>query len=336
MTGRWGVGLVILRGAGAAALLAMVLVATAAEPVPEAELLRQPERVQQLLAQGELEPDEIPNPHWRADGCPACHDGEPAAATVRDADANRLCNTCHETASVAAYIHAVGMTPPADFVQRMPEDFRQAIARQGNTVTCLSCHDLPMQCKQERARERGMNPRFFRGGPYAVRTELCFRCHDRQQYERFNPHDQISDEGVLDGARCFVCHSAMPDRAKARGVNDVQFNVVEELSQLCTGCHPWRMHPGGSWARYAAHSERKGPNHLVVPPPHVLERIEKIEQEGREMLPLDPISGKVTCATCHNPHERGVQFLPRADVGADGIRRLRRGVHEICVTCHDK
>ncbi|MEW6647360.1 MAG: cytochrome c3 family protein [Pseudomonadota bacterium] len=321
----------------AIALVGGISPPVAADAEREKILLQNPDLILQQLESGELQPDEVPNPHWRRDGCAACHVGDPAAVQLRQTDANMLCNSCHETASVSAYIHAVGMTPPPEFVERMPDDFYQAVVRNGNVVSCLTCHDLPMQCKEERSREQGLNPFFFRGGPYVARTELCFRCHDRQQYERFNPHDQISDEGVLDGARCFVCHSAMPDRKTARGVTDVQFNVVEQLSQLCTGCHPWRMHPGGGWARYAPGSLGKGgPNHMVVPSAQVLERIAGIELEGKEMLPLDPISGKVTCATCHNPHERGVQFQARADVGADGIRRLRRGVQEICVTCHDK
>lgn len=325
-----------LVAASAIVLAVGVPVAVAADAARETALLQNPELILPQLESGELQLDDVPNPHWRKDGCAACHAGDPANGQLRQTDANRLCNGCHETASVAAYIHAVGMTPPADFVERMPADFHQAVVRHGNVVSCLTCHDLPMQCKEERAKERGLNPFFFRGGPYSARTELCFRCHDRQQYERFNPHDQISDEGVLDGPRCFVCHSAMPDRKTARGVSDVQFNVVAELSQLCTGCHPWRMHPGGGWARYAQQSGGKGPNHLVVPSPGVMERIARIELEGKEILPLDPLSGKVTCATCHNPHERGVQFQARADVGADGVRRLRRGVQEICVTCHDK
>ena len=53
--------------------------------------------------------------------------------------------------------------------------------------------------------------------------------------------------------------------------------------------------------------------------------------------PLEPASGRIFCATCHNPHERGVQRDARVDRGADGYKRLRTvGGETICSNCHDK
>ena len=323
---------VIVGGAWALWLtLALLFIAPSAEAADGnmSEMMSRIER-------GDLKEEQIPNPHWDSKACQACHIGNPDDLKFRKSDLNELCNSCHDVTSVATYIHAVGMKPPPSFEQRMPAEFKKSVERSGGVVSCTTCHDMTAQCLADRSDERGLNPRFFRGGPYVSRTDLCFNCHEKENYERFNPHDQITDEGVLDGQRCFVCHSATPDRKRAQGPNDVQFQVVENLSQLCTGCHPWRMHPGGSWARFASRSKGVGPNHLVVPTPAVKKRIENIEAGGEEILPLDPITGTITCATCHNPHERGVQFLHKADVGADGIRRLRRDFMEICVTCHDK
>ena len=54
-------------------------------------------------------------------------------------------------------------------------------------------------------------------------------------------------------------------------------------------------------------------------------------------MPLEPGTGKIFCATCHNPHERGIQFIAEADRGADNTQRLRAGREGgICLMCHLK
>lgn len=304
----------------------------------EPGLVNQPQRVKAMLDRGELGPGEVPNPHWKEDACGACHaDQGRKVPELAGEDINALCNRCHENDAIGAYIHAVGMPPPDDFVQRMPEGFRDAIQRGGGDVTCIACHDLPMQCDPKRREERGLNPRFFRGGPYRDRTDICFNCHNPKRYERYNPHDQITDEGDLDTQTCFVCHSVTPKRAKAQNIDDVRFNQVGNLENLCTGCHPWRPHPGGNWAGgLLGGGGGQGPDHLTVPPEPILERLKEHREEENIVMPLEPGTGRVFCATCHNPHERGVQYRHRADKGADGVRRLRRGRLEICTACHDK
>jgi predicted CXXCH cytochrome family protein len=305
----------------------------------ENQLLERVDEIPQLLRQHKIDAGQIPAPHWRADGCRACHRGTPQAsdAKLRATDINGLCNKCHDTVSVHNYIHAVGMDPSAEKRERMPEMFLQAVGRGGGVVTCIVCHDLPMQCLKERAEEKTNNPRFFRGGPYEARTDLCFNCHNPTHYERLNPHDQISDEGELNTQRCLVCHSVTPNRRGAKSIDDVSFNVSDDLTKLCTGCHPWKAHPGGAWAQYAKNSNKDGPNHLVKPPEAILQRLKESETKKDIVLPLEPSSGRIFCATCHNPHERGVQHYARADRGADGYKRLRKtGEGPFCENCHDK
>lgn len=305
----------------------------------EKALLLRPEEIGKRLAAGEIGMQQIPNPHWREGMCSACHNGEPkdGAPSLRTDDLIRMCNNCHNVASVNSYIHAVGMAPSKEKYRRMSEPFRQAISRGGGLVTCIVCHDLPMQCKKERVEERTDNPRFFRGGPYEERTDLCFNCHDPDHYGRLNPHDQITDEGELNTQRCLVCHNVTPKLGEAKSINDVSFNVADDLKVLCTGCHPWRPHPGGNWASFSKNSDGRGPNHLILPPVQILNRLKESEQINDVVLPLEPKTGKVFCATCHNPHERGVQHYERADKGADAYKRLRTsGAVPICVNCHDK
>lgn len=307
----------------------------------EQDLFTNVAEIPRLVRQGEIDAAQIPDPHWREDGrgCNACHRGTPKKmdAKLLVPDINQLCNNCHDTVSVHNYIHAVGMVPSAEKHARMSEDFRQAIKRGGGVVTCIACHDLPMQCSRTRSAEKGLNPRFFRGGPYVQRTDLCFNCHNPKHYERLNPHDQISDEGELLTDRCLICHSVTPNRRDARSIDDVSFNVADDLTKLCTGCHPWRPHPGGGWAHFAPNSTLAGPNHLVRPTAEILKRIRQSETTRDIVLPLEPSTGRIFCATCHNPHERGVQRESRADRGADGYKRLRTaGGATVCSNCHDK
>ncbi len=296
------------------------------------QLLEHPERIIELLDEGIITEGEIPNPHWQKNGCIGCHTTAdvPTPVQLREENPNRLCTNCHEQEMVEAFIHPVGMAPPDDFMLRMPDDFKNSL--QDGNVSCVTCHDLPIQCHEERFPEKKINPLFFRGGPYPTRTKLCYNCHDPEMYERYNPHDQITDEGELITKQCFYCHNSYPDRRKVRSIDDVTFNLAEDLKKLCTGCHPWRPHPGGMWA---GSKSGEGPDHLVVPSDKIRDNMERLSLRQHIILPLEPETGRIFCATCHNPHERGVQYLPEADKGADSYKRLRRGVREICRNCHD-
>ena len=53
---------------------------------------------------------------------------------------------------------------------------------------------------------------------------------------------------------------------------------------------------------------------------------------GRYALPLVPRS-RITCSTCHNPHQEGVIFPGPAAAGADSLHRLRD--ENICMGCHN-
>jgi cytochrome c peroxidase len=76
-------------------------------------------------------------------------------------------------------------------------------------------------------------------------------------------------------------------------------------------------------------------DHLVEPTKVIALNRQLAMKEVYTSLPLDPGTGKVTCATCHNPHEKGV-IKGRGDWGADSVRRLRSEGLEICQYCHRK
>lgn len=299
----------------------------------EASLLNKIDEIPGMLSAGKITPEQIPNPHWRKDACLSCHRVSPSAGdtALRGKDIDQLCQTCHAALFVNDYHHAFGMKPSAEKRKRMPGPFRQALKRGGGVVTCIVCHDVHMQGKEKRAGEWRDNPLFFRTGPFMKRTDLCFSCHNPEHYEQLNPHDQITDEGGLNKTVCLVCHSIAPNRRNVKSIDDVVFSVTEDLTRLCTGCHVWRPHPAQPlpW-------EPSGPNHLVKPSEEILKQMKATEKRDNVILPLEPASGRIFCATCHNPHERGVQREEKADRGADAKNRLRRATESImCMSCHN-
>jgi len=281
---------------------------------------------------------EFQNPHWQDDGCLACHKEKPKKHNLKKSNLklhtnniNKLCNRCHSIISKHKYIHPFGMVPSKHIKKNMPISFSRAVKRGGGELTCITCHDLPITCLQKEKSKKGLNPLFFREGPYDTRTELCYRCHDKTKYKRLNPHDQISKNGKLNKKLCTVCHLTTEKLKNAKSIKDVDFNYKENLSAMCTGCHPVKPHPGGSFSFF---SDKKGPNHLVKPPKDILEHKLKMEKKNNIIFPLEPGSGKVFCGTCHNPHAKGVIKVEAAAKGAGAKKRLR--MQKLCRNCHNK
>ena len=303
-------------------------------PDLQQQLLANPARIPPLLKQGKLTTDRIPNPHWKRNACTACHKNAKSASrkNLRGRDVDKICNTCHESLSAHDYIHVSDINVPKAMQQRMPPGFLKALEPDSKKMTCTTCHDLPMTCRKSRIKEKGMNPMFFRGGPYESRTAICYHCHDEKKYRRVNAHDQINDKGELQKKKCLLCHTTDKDLLQAKNIDEVGFNLKDDLARLCWGCHKWVPHPGGSFTFFSG----KGgtPNHLVKPPEAILQRLRQSQKDNDIVFPLEPGTGKVFCGTCHNPHEQGVIKVKQAAKGADSKNRLR--MQEICVNCHDK
>jgi len=279
--------------------------------------------------------EKYPNPHWDRTKCLSCHTSipEPGSGTKLkyEGDYIALCNSCHETVSRDKYIHAVAMIPPEDQLERMPEDFRKAVLMdKGGRLTCIVCHQLKYQCLSSEYYRKESDPRFFRGGPYAHRSDICYNCHDRAKYERINPHDQISDEGDLMTDRCLYCHEEVPDRRKVRSIADVKFVIGEDLNRLCIRCHSSDLDRMGC----VILPDGRMPDHMVKPSSKVAEKIRESKRE--HIMPLEPSTGKIFCGTCHNPHSIGVQRISKADKGAESHKRVRMRLEDWCTVCHGK
>lgn len=148
-----------------------------------------------------------------------------------------------------------------------------------------------------------------------------------------NPHNQIGDTGEVLWGTCVVCHKDTP-AVKAKSIKEVNLYYPDNPDQLCRNCHTVKKHPGSEGISVTM-SGYTAPDHLVVPSKTVLYNIRLSLKEIPMILPLDPKSGKILCATCHNPHERGL--LPgRPDWGADYSMRIRSAGIDICQYCHRK
>lgn len=181
------------------------------------------------------------------------------------------------------------------------------------SITCISCHSFEILCAKEKPGDSSL-----RGAPYQDRITFCFRCHDERQYERLNPHHQLDATGRIVEEKCLYCHTRKPDEARA---NFKSIRLVGDLEKLCEGCHNiGDKHPAGK------------PHH-VRPDLEYQLRMRMLEKQYGIILPLDE-NGKLTCITCHNPHEAGV--IPQTVAASKGAGEVFR--HRLpkilCAECH--
>jgi hypothetical protein len=295
------------------------------------ELLKNPERIAQLLKDQVISIEQVPNPHWREDACVACHTTTPDGDQLspRTAEALSRCQICHDSVTEQTHIHAVGMTPSTKMLNIMPDNFRATLTSPGNKINCLTCHEVILQCKTERFYQHKYNEIFLRDAPYNSRTGICFRCHDRSKYQPLNPHDQIDDQGVVLTEKCLICHLKVPEELDSGEVVNAGLYLDSDWSDLCINCHRKIAHPSANLSFI-----KKGkPDHLVTPPPAYRKQMEKMTVENDAYLPLEPKTDRIFCATCHNPHENGVIRNSKIAQGADSEHRLRSS--PLCTNCHD-
>lgn len=297
------------------------------------QMLSQPEEIPNWLNNGWIRFNDIPDPHWARDRCLACHSRKPEGSQLhlRNNNIGDLCDACHSGRIDHSYVHPSGVqVQNAGMRERMPAEFRDNL--KGGRLSCSTCHDIIAQCLRSRRAERSRNPLFFRQGPYqGDRTALCYKCHDKTKYRRLNAHDQVTDEGQIKKQTCLICHDKTKNLENANSIEEVGFHVKGSLVRICSSCHTVLPHPSSG---FSFTQKAQEPNHLIVPPARVRQNMRDSERENQVVLPLDPNTGKIFCATCHNPHEKGVIKNVAAAKGADERKRLR--TENICINCHDK
>jgi hypothetical protein len=256
------------------------------------------------------------NVHYTGKYCLVCHEQTPQKGSKflkYEEDYKQLCRCHYKTAK--RDVHPSDIAVPKRLKKRIPNDFP---LRNGK-IACITCHDVFAQCrdgKPKSAIKIGQN--FLRGGPYRRQTTFCFKCHDKTKYERFNPHKQLDKNGKIITRKCLYCHKKVPD-VKTEGFKDVE--LIGDLGILCIRCH-------NKTDKTTLHAQ-----HLRKPSKKVLARIKQTEIELGIVLPLN-YDGTITCATCHNPHEKGVIPSERAGAKGAGMKHRQRLPGNICTKCH--
>lgn len=255
--------------------------------------------------------------HYSAEYCKECHVKIPKKGGPQflryGGDFKQLCR-CHYSSS-ENYVHPVDIEPSQAIKPRIPPE----LPLQDGKVTCVTCHDIVIQCTDKPIEKIFLKQqKFLRGAPYQSRTTICFKCHNIAEYKKFNPHQQLDEKKQIIAARCLYCHTEVPDEKHAT-YQDVK--LLAKPQALCLGCH----------SRITQHQWHI--LHLRKPPFEIAKRIKELQVQYDIILPLDS-DGNITCSTCHNPHQKGV--IPDKRVGAKGAgEKFRHRLKDnMCVKCH--
>jgi len=260
---------------------------------------------------------DLTNIHYTGKYCEVCHEKRPLKGGQKHLkyknNFDQLCK-CHNY-KPGEYVHPVNIEPSEEKRTKIPAD----LPLQNGKINCITCHDIYMQC-QDNPELKLLNKKFIRGAPFKKRTELCFKCHDDTQYRKLDPHMQLDQNGNIIKEKCLHCHVEKPDEFRAT-FKDVK--LVGDLLSICQRCHVKTLkHPADA-------------NHMVMPSLKIAAMMRKTEEQFDTRLPLDNY-GKIFCATCHNPHQKGVIPLERAGSRGSSEKTGKRIPGNICLACHEK
>jgi len=259
------------------------------------------------------------DPHWKDVMCVTCHSGKPKKGTSKlrmDGDVVDLCRRCHDNYIAPAFLHPVGLEPSLKV--HIPDE----MPLQGGLITCQTCHDSSQQeTGEDISVQLRTNPNFLR--IELSPKEFCTMCHIIEEYSRINVHLQIDETGSIIESTCAGCHYILPeDSGDQVDVIDMKYDPRE----FCLLCHKEEIymenHPAGP--------------HLVEPSRDVYYALLAAEKRIGAQLPL--YDDRITCATCHDSHQKGV--LKRHDWIESDNNRVGVGVRAeyreiLCTGCHD-
>ncbi|MFH1717551.1 MAG: hypothetical protein ABIF19_09395 [Planctomycetota bacterium] len=282
------------------------------------------------------------NPHGDAQSCSACHTSAVGGRnTLRfDGNVSRLCQSCHDGRLASREVHPVDIAPSASISQKIPFDF----PFENGMLTCLSCHDVASRCTAPGA---GVPDRYFlRGDRVPEPLAFCSNCHVQEDYQPFNAHDQFQ-VGEAKPDACLWCHVSAPD-ISSRLKEGASYELRGGVSEVCGNCHRMaKGHPTENAHMYATPSEEmmwymsayEMRDRMNMPLKQLLEYVRAARRTVRS-IPFDE-SGRITCSSCHNPHEKGLlpNWNPRS-FGAEPRKsvnhRLRVSGGISCRACHQK
>jgi nitrate/TMAO reductase-like tetraheme cytochrome c subunit len=181
--------------------------------------------------------------------------------------------------------HPVGVKIPDDM--QLPDDW------QGNKearLACNTCHGVEDLEDKSRDQIDPESDDFLREGPWKPLTDFCFQCHDEKPYQRLNIHQQLDEQGKLLKQTCLYCHEKQPDRERPPKLEKLKLRLPAD--KICLGCHLKTPHLNAL-------------EHTRKPDEKILDKRQETIESRHVHLPLDS-EGRVTCITCHSPHQKDV------------------------------
>ena len=252
-------------------------------------------------------------PHWTGKHCSECHVEEKIPELRFGGDVVRICNRCHQSAAPCTRVHVRSSASPEASAVTVPPDW----PRSDSKMTCLTCHAVPLQMYADAAGGKEKNAYFLRGSEPGDVYRFCFNCHPEQLFQKTNPHE--GSVYPADHLFCFRCHTG----SLTTGFETCfEASLKTKSSALCTGCH-WQVTTTG-------HKVHEQPARDALRASDGA--LAQLADAGLE-LPL--AEGSMHCATCHNPHPRGIIGRKEAAIGAGEKYFLRIPDNLVlCGVCH--
>jgi predicted CXXCH cytochrome family protein len=275
--------------------------------------------------------------------CETCHiaHGSPFESFLIDGAGNSaLCLDCHEDKTLftpdgrRTAVHVINVTPQK---AKIPSSLVKKGAKLGynGIITCQTCHKVH--------NNRLKKPLLLIEND--EKSTLCLTCHSDKQSVINTKHNLIRSaprEKNLQGKTaaeagvCSACH--LPHRPARKLTGEKDFST-----QLCMSCHRKGTVAGKKGFTGSAHPLNINPfNNTNGRSGITIVDVDK----NKLMLPLfnkfgvQDKNGKMTCSTCHNPHESQMDSTNRKATKHVKEHRityfLRKPAQSICGECHGK
>lgn len=290
------------------------------------------------------------NPHWQSSDCGWCHSDEQAPfSPIAYEKIEALCLSCHDGKQAGIETHPTARELKSNSEYKKPENWPLVDGK----LSCITCHDVKMACQMDLSQSLE-NSTFLRDRWVGNKEKFCQNCHVDKSFERLSPHImiagsrdiiQLDTRNNIDESACLFCHQKTPDRSTMKRTGQPQLRDSQLV--LCKVCH--RRHnkyyePGHMFAKIPedmqAHMysrELLGPN--TKPGKRLLARLQKAGAKPARMVP--DASGRITCSTCHNPHQENV-FPPGSElsygpmwlIGPEQVKSPSTS-KKMCADCHN-
>lgn len=299
-----------------------------------------------------MEPNkpETSNPHWQSDGCNICHiSGPKGLLPTKINEIDSMCLACHNGHDAASEAHPIGRTLRSDSEFSRPENWPLVDGKLG----CVTCHNIKLACDPAKKRPLS-NREFLRDRWVGSKKKFCQNCHQARSFNKLIPHIMISgsrdlihlgEQNKIDESACLFCHNELPDRTTRIRTGRPQLRSPQKI--LCQICH--RMHktfydPGHMGALISSEMQvymyaRELLGGTVLPDHLLLERLARSGAKPTQMVPDS--QGKITCTTCHNPHQENVfssdSELSHNPMWLVGPQKMvsSSSSKETCIDCHN-